>query len=385
MKPWCVLFFAVFLSQVSISGAAETCASHEDTTHWPAWDHFKTHFITPDGRVKDPSSDQRITTSEGQSYGMFYALVVNDQDTFGRLLNWTQTHLAQGDLGRHLPAWKWGLDAKGRWRVLDSNSASDSDLWIAYNLLEAGRLWNVRRYTVLGTLLAQRILREETAKIEGLGRVLIPGKIGFDLEGGGWKLNPSYSPIQLLRRLAEVPVAPGWKQTAKPTVKLILASAPKGIAPDWVNYSSRRGAYFGEHGNAVGSYGAIRVYLWAGMMSNEDPLKQALLDGLRPMAGMIRDAGFPPEKINVVSLETQGQGSMGFSAAMLPFLDAIDSTTLLTQQKQRIKNNPISSRTDNYYEQVLSLFGRGWIERRYRFGKKGYLMLPWNDTCDDPK
>ena len=33
-------------------------------------------------------------------------------------------------------------------------TASDADLWIAYTLLEAGRLWKERRYTALGTLIA---------------------------------------------------------------------------------------------------------------------------------------------------------------------------------------------------------------------------------------
>ncbi|KAG1316525.1 hypothetical protein G6F63_016033 [Rhizopus arrhizus] len=39
---------------------------------------------------------------------------------------------------QRLPAWLWGREAKGGWQVLDSNPASDSDLWLAYALLEAG-------------------------------------------------------------------------------------------------------------------------------------------------------------------------------------------------------------------------------------------------------
>jgi endoglucanase len=27
------------------------------------------------------------------------------------------------------------------WAVIDTNSASDADIWIAWSLLEAGRLW----------------------------------------------------------------------------------------------------------------------------------------------------------------------------------------------------------------------------------------------------
>ncbi|MGH8412478.1 MAG: glycosyl hydrolase family 8, partial [Pseudomonas sp.] len=77
---------------------------------WPAWENFKQHLISDDGRVIDASSPQQITTSEGQSYGLFFALVANDGKSFDRLLTWTRNNLADGDLGARLPAWQWGRD-----------------------------------------------------------------------------------------------------------------------------------------------------------------------------------------------------------------------------------------------------------------------------------
>ncbi|VFT66843.1 endo-1,4-D-glucanase [Escherichia coli] len=38
---------------------------------WPAWEQFKKDYISQEGRVIDPSDARKITTSEGQSYGMF--------------------------------------------------------------------------------------------------------------------------------------------------------------------------------------------------------------------------------------------------------------------------------------------------------------------------
>ncbi|SQI29304.1 Endoglucanase precursor [Serratia plymuthica] len=152
-------------------GAAAAC-------EWPAWQQYKQFYISDEGRVIDPSSPNRITTSEGQSYGLFFALVANDRPTFDKLLEWTENNLAAGDLSAHLPAWLWGEDDKKRWTVLDTNTASDADLWIAYNLLEAGRLWKSRRYQTLGTLLLQRIGREEVADIPGLGLMLLPARSG---------------------------------------------------------------------------------------------------------------------------------------------------------------------------------------------------------------
>lgn len=95
--------------------------------NWPAWEQFKKDYISQEGRVIDPSDARKITTSEGQSYGMFFALAANDRAAFDNLLDWTQNNLAQGSLKEHLPAWLWGKKENTKWEVLDSNSASDLD------------------------------------------------------------------------------------------------------------------------------------------------------------------------------------------------------------------------------------------------------------------
>ena len=42
------------------------------------------NLLIQGGRVIDPSTPSGQTTSEGQSYGLFYALVANDRDSFAR-------------------------------------------------------------------------------------------------------------------------------------------------------------------------------------------------------------------------------------------------------------------------------------------------------------
>src|SRR5271155_4897717 len=64
---------------------------------WPLWDHYAAHFLTPEGRVIDPERNS-MTTSEGQSYAMFFALVAGDSVSFERIRAWTEENLAQGDL-----------------------------------------------------------------------------------------------------------------------------------------------------------------------------------------------------------------------------------------------------------------------------------------------
>ena len=72
---------------------------------WPAWEQFKKAYVSPEGRVIDPSDARKISTSEGQSYGLFFALAANDRAGFDKLLTWTQNNLAEGDLKQHLPGW----------------------------------------------------------------------------------------------------------------------------------------------------------------------------------------------------------------------------------------------------------------------------------------
>jgi endoglucanase len=124
-----VLFQVAFLSLFTSSCLAAAAA----VTDWPAWTAFSRRFIQSDGRVVDLTFDRK-STSEGQAYAMFMALVANQPEQFAVLLKWTSDNLAAGQLGERLPAWLWGLGADGKWGVKDANSASDADLWIAYSL-----------------------------------------------------------------------------------------------------------------------------------------------------------------------------------------------------------------------------------------------------------
>lgn len=83
---------------------------------WPAWEQFKKDYISQEGRVIDPSDARKITTSEGQSYGMFSALAANDRAAFDNILDWTQNNLAQGSLKERLPAWLWGKKENSKWK-----------------------------------------------------------------------------------------------------------------------------------------------------------------------------------------------------------------------------------------------------------------------------
>src|SRR6202000_1631027 len=120
---------------------------------WPLWDAYAAKFLDSQGRVIDHASGDR-TTTEGQAYAMFFALVVGDRSRFDKLLTWTEDNLAQGDLTARLPAGSGCKADDGSWKVLDAHPAADADLWMAYVLCEAGRFWRFPRYEKLGQLMA---------------------------------------------------------------------------------------------------------------------------------------------------------------------------------------------------------------------------------------
>jgi len=371
-KRW---LFAVLLSLAGSVQAAPSCGD------WPDWSVFKQRFLSDGGRVIDRSMDNLQTTSEGQSYALFFALVANDRSTFDKVLAWTRDNLAGGDLTARLPAWQWGKRDDGSWNVIDSNTASDADLWIAYSLIEAGRLWQEPRYTALGKLMGQRILREETAELLGLGLALLPGVKGFQPEPTMWRLNPSYVPLQLVERMAQALPNSGWSKMAASSEKLILKSGPKGYAPDWVGYRSGKGFVPDAKTKAVGSFDAIRVYTWAGMLAPEVPARARLLKGLAPMGALVAQRGAPPTEVDTVSGKAGEAGPVGFSVAMLPFLIASGQKNAADEQLTRLAAKPLAERPQNYYEHVLSLFGLGWQQQRYAFNRYGEVRPHWETAC----
>jgi endoglucanase len=363
---------------------------------WPLWQTFAQHFVQPDGRVLDASTPQRHSSSEGQSYAMFFALVANDPETFARLWRWSQDNLAQGDIKTNLPGWFWGLDEQGKWRLLDSNSASDADLWFAYALLEAGRLWHRDDYTEAARQILHNVATQEVADLPGLGKMLMPGKIGFikpSLDAPDhWQLNPSYMPIPILRRFADFDHKGPWAEIAKNTVALIKAASPNGFIADWVSYRAK-----GKSGEFIvdpvkgdtGSYDAIRTYLWAGLTPARDPLRKPLLASLGGMLQATAADGVPPEKVQVQNGQRSGVGPFGFSAALLPYFKALGNAPLQQQQALRVQQLMAQSLTPEavkvaqppYYFFVLSLFSLGYMDNSYRFLDQGKLQPIWENKC----
>lgn len=333
---------------------------------WPMWDSFKTVNIDKNFRVIDHSDKRAITTSEGQSYAMFFALVADDRETFAKLLEWTEKNLSKGDITKNLPSWLWGKTGND-WGIIDSNNATDSDLWITYDLLEAARLWNEPKYEEKARAMMER-LKRDVRDVPNLGKVLLPGGSGFD-HPTHVTLNPSYYPVFILRRLALVD--PYWKDVAEGTIRALVRTAPAGFSPDWAKID-KAGKLIAPEGEdyTLGSYNAIRVYLWAAMTDPSDPSYGVLMKHFDPMRRLTEEMNMPPEKVEILTGKANRPGNAGFGACVLEMLGDSKTAALL---RTVIQAEPIIG--ENYYRNVLMLYGAGFDQGLFRFDRDGRLVV----------
>ena len=362
-------------AEPATSFEAKALSEHSDKTSWPLWQSFQTQFISESGRVIDPYDGSDITTSEGQSYAMFFALVNNQPELFDSLLTWTEQQLAKGDLANNLPAWKWGENRLGFNKILDQNSASDSDLWILYCLFEASRLWNKPSYQRLAEQLANTILQNEVHLVNNIGHFLLPAGTGFVNKNLSIKLNPSYVPMQLMDYFATYLSDSRWQSLQKTSLLLTMESSPRGFAPDWINYDLRTGKF---NQASPGSYNAIRVYLWAGMLSESNQHWPLLKNHFAKSVRFVNKLQAVPESINTTLLAYNNTGNIGFDISFLPLISRLQYPAL--EQKIISKINQSDVLTSNsYYQSVLALYGLGWMENRFSFSDNGQLIVSWNN------
>ena len=363
---------------------------HAEPQPWPLWEAYTARFLDEQGRVIDRSAGDR-TTSEGQSYAMFFALVDDDQKRFDKLLAWTEANLAGGDLTARLPAWAWGRNAAGEWKTVDDNPASDADLWLAYTLIEAGRLWHDPRYDSLGRTIAARIAREEVILVPGVGTTLAPGPHGFHPDEQTWVLNPSYLPLPVLVRFAKLLPQGPWSGIAASLPALLSVPTAHGFAMDWVA-AGNAGVHAGtapaiptageQESHPAGSYDAIRVYLWLGLADSGTPGVHDLLAEVNGMGGYLRGAVTPPLEVNAEGAVVRAEAPPGFSAAVIPYLQAVGLKQQSRAQADRLlatrdAGSGLYGRMGGYYDQNLALFSTAWSQQRFRFERDGSLHVRW--------
>jgi endoglucanase len=215
---------------------------------------FLDRYVQDDGRVVRPDQGGD-TVSEGQSYGLVIAQVAKDDETFGRVWEWTKRHLQRPDglLASH-------ADAR---TVLDPAPASDADLVTAWALQRATGP-DAAAYRREGLRLASAVLALETTTRAGT-RMLAAGPWAT---GSPVTLNPSYWMFNAFEDLGRETGDPRWQELASGSLTLLRGLSEGGakLPPDWARVDGTAVApTAAPNGQAAGvQYGldAQRAVVW---------------------------------------------------------------------------------------------------------------------------
>lgn len=229
--------------------AENTCQSITNALS-ASWSAYKLTYMQADGRVRDPNADD-ISTSESQAYAMLRAVWMADQPTFDRVYGWAVDNLITPNQTR-LPAWKWGKDDNGDWKILDPASASDADEDMALALLMAAEAFNEPRYHADALTLIDAIWEHEVLKTP-YGDTLTPGdwvkRYNHAQTQGHITLNPSYFSPANYRIFAQVDpksrAGHRWDNVIDSSYQLLDALKNRtrtGLPPNWfqLNLSQKR-------------------------------------------------------------------------------------------------------------------------------------------------
>jgi endoglucanase len=112
------------------------------------------------------------------------------------------------------------------------------------------------------------------------------------------------------------------------------------------------------------------------------PYRNDILKELQAMADAMRSRSIPPESVMGSPLTFTGNGPLSYSAALVPFLNAVNETEAAKRQMQRLQTawsvkSGLYGDPPLYYDQNLTMFSLGYTEQRYRILPNGDLKVPW--------
>ncbi|ACZ78883.1 Cellulase [Dickeya parazeae Ech586] len=221
------------------------------------WETYKSHFMTPDGRIQD-TGNKNVSHTEGQGFAMLMAVHYGDRAAFDSLWNWTQSHLRDTSSG----LFYWRYDPSAANPVVDKNNASDGDVLIAWALLKAGNKWQDNSYLQASDTIQKAVISHEIIQFAGR-TVMLPGAYGFN-KNSYVVLNPSYFLFPAWQDFARRSHLQVWRQLIDDGLSLIgeMRFGQVGLPTDWVALNADGTMAPATAWPSRFSYDAIRVPLY---------------------------------------------------------------------------------------------------------------------------
>jgi endoglucanase len=328
------------------------------------WVTYKEKYVQNDGRTVDKGNNL-ITTSEGQSYTMLQAIMVNDKETFDNAWKWTQSNLQLREDDR-LFAWKWAEKEDGSWGITDPNTASDADQDIALALILAYYRWDNPDHLAEARLILNDIWETEVSIVNDIPYVTAGN---WADEGNTLTLNPSYFTFYSYPAFARVDPLHPWEKVKDSSYDVIekLISNNK-LPPDWVELNKTTGELtpisFNDQDLPAFSHDAIRVpyRVAADWVFYKDPRAKAYLDKLDAL-----ETEWEVRKTLVDSYALDGtprsnSENLAVYGSLLPFFSIVDKTAAneILDQKIGVLFNPDTGdfrKELGYYSSNLAWFG----------------------------
>lgn len=347
----------IFITFITLSSPCFALNKELNTS----WSYYKSIFINKDGRVIDHERD-KLTTSEGQAYAMLRAILIKDQKTFDKVYSWTKNNLKRSD--DNLFAWAWGFKQDKTCGVIDTNSATDADVDIAFSLISASKLWKNPSYLDDAKKIIADIWQKETITINN-EQILTAGadqttKTSIDI-------NPSYFAPYAFKEFAKYDKN-DWNSLVDSNYKLINKvtdmNASK-LPPDWFLIDKQTGEITVDKDSCKSdfSYDAVRTFFRIYLdyaLNNDIRAKTYIQNANIFLNNWQKDNKF---YTNIKSDGTfrDSNEAIGSIAVLLPAINTIDPKTTNQIYKNKIKttyneigywNNPF-----DYYAQNLTWIG----------------------------
>ncbi|MEP0357238.1 glycosyl hydrolase family 8 [Paraglaciecola sp.] len=323
-----------------------SCNPPPQSAFQKSWSSYVERFYQS-GRIVD-TGNKNISHSEGQGYGMLFAVEADDQERFDEMWDWTKRVLMRPD---NLFSWQYTpCDANNRTCITDKNNASDGEILLAWALLRATKKWQEKKYQKA----ANKILMafQEKLVIERFDTALIiPGEYGFNKDSTT-QINLSYWVFPALKAFDAYFKNPLWNKLIESGLTLMETTrfGSTQLNPDWTILSdsspSIQGAISPDYG-----FNACRIPLHLVWMGTTDTKL------LAPYLTFWSQS-FVPATVNLLN---DNPAEYSYTVGMQSIHDV---TMALATNKTEFLAPIVDSKSDYFSASLIMLSHLAWLDNQ---------------------